>query len=72
VPAIIISPYVQPRFIDHTLYDFTSVLRFIEDRFNLKALTDRDKNANSLGQSLNLAQQPLAPFLIKGVPGLTP
>jgi phospholipase C len=72
VPAIIVSPYVQPGLIDHTLYDFTSVLRFIEDRFNLKALTDRDKNANSLGQSLNLTQKPLAPFLIKGAPGLAP
>jgi phospholipase C len=65
VPAIIISPYVQPGFIDHTLYDFTSVLRFIEERFNLKPLTDRDKDANSFARSLNLKQQ-LAPFLIKG------
>ena len=69
VPALIISPYARPGFIDHTLYDFTSVLRFIEDRFNLKPLTDRDKNANSFEQSLNLKQQPLAPFLIKATPG---
>jgi phospholipase C len=68
VPAIIISPYGRPGFIDHTLYDFTSVLRFIEDRFNLKSLTDRDKNANSFEQSLNLKQQPLTPFLIKNMP----
>ena len=72
VPAIIVSPYAQPGFIDHTLYDFTSVLRFIEDRFNLKPLTERDKNANNLAQSLNLKQQPLSPFLIKGKLGLTP
>ena len=69
VPAIIVSPYAKPGSIDHTVYDFTSVLRFIEDRFNLKPLTDRDKNANSLAQSLNLTQQPLAPFLIKGALG---
>jgi len=68
VPALIISPYARPGFIDHTLYDFTSVLRFIEDRFNLKPLTDRDKNANSFEQSLNLKQQPLAPFLIRATP----
>ena len=65
VPAIIISPYSQAGLVDHTEYDFTSVLRFIEDRFTLSPLTDRDKNANSLKQSLKLTQQPLTPFLIK-------
>jgi len=71
VPCIIVSPYAQAGLIDHTQYDFTSVLRFIEDRFTLKPLTDRDKNANSLQQSLNLTQQPLAPFLIKEALGLS-
>jgi phospholipase C len=64
VPALVISPYGVAGFIDKTQYDFTSVLRFIEDRFNLQPLTSRDRKANSLKQSLYLSQNPLAPFLI--------
>ena len=35
VPMLIISPYAQPGYISHTQYEFSSVLKFIEDRFNL-------------------------------------
>jgi len=64
VPALIISPYARRGHIDHTQYDFTSVLRFIEERFNLPPLTARDRSANSLARSLDLAQQALEPLLI--------
>jgi phospholipase C len=64
VPALVISPYGVTGFIDKTQYDFTSVLRFIEDRFSLQPLTLRDSETNSLGQNLYLSQIPLAPFLI--------
>lgn len=65
VPTIIISPYARPGHIDSTQYDFTSVLKFIEERHHLKPLTDRDKNANSLARSLDLTRQPSQPFLIR-------
>jgi hypothetical protein len=45
-------------------HDFTSVLRFIEDRFHVASLTTRDAQAASPAQTLNLSQAPLAPFLI--------
>jgi phospholipase C len=64
VPAIVVSPYVHPGFIDHTPYEFCSVLHFIEDRFQLHPLTARDQQANSLGLALDPSQKPLAPFLI--------
>lgn len=64
VPAIIVSPYARPQYIDHTQYDFTSVLRYIEDRFHLHALTPRDQRATSLAAGLDLHQTPLPPFLI--------
>jgi phospholipase C len=64
VPTLVLSPYSRRGNIDHTQYDFTSVLRFIEDRFQLDPLTARDRNANSLGQSLDLAREPRRPFLI--------
>jgi phospholipase C len=38
VPAIIVSPYAKRGFVDHTLYDTTSILRFITRRFDLPEL----------------------------------
>jgi phospholipase C len=64
VPAIVISPYAKAGYVDHTEYDFTSVLRTIENQFNLQPLTTRDSKANDLHKSLNLSQRPLPPFLI--------
>ena len=37
VPMIIISPYSKKGFVDHTPYDTTSILKFIETRWNLRA-----------------------------------
>jgi phospholipase C len=34
--------------VSHTVYDHTSVLRFIETRFDLPALTNRDANADPM------------------------
>jgi phospholipase C len=48
VPAIVVSPYAKPHFVSHTVYDHTSILRFIETRFGLPALTKRDKAANPM------------------------
>jgi acid phosphatase len=38
IPAIIISPFAKRRHVDHTLYDTTSILRFITERFDLPVL----------------------------------
>jgi phospholipase C len=48
VPLIVVSPYAKPHYIGHDVYDHTSILRFIEARFKLPALTARDANANPL------------------------
>jgi phospholipase C len=47
VPAVVVSPWIERGIIDSTLYDHTSILRTLEERFNLAALTDRDRVANS-------------------------
>ncbi|HZU08020.1 MAG TPA: alkaline phosphatase family protein [Chloroflexota bacterium] len=36
VPALIISPHANQSFVDHTFYDTTSVLRFIETRWGFR------------------------------------
>ena len=48
MPTIVISPYARKHFVSHTTYDHTSILRFIEKRFRLPALTKRDKAANPM------------------------
>ena len=64
VPALIISPYAKPGFLDHTVYDFESTLKFVEWRFSLPALTARDADANNLLNAFNFNQKPLAPLII--------
>jgi acid phosphatase len=38
IPAIIVSPYARRGYVDHTLYDTGSILRFITKRFDLPML----------------------------------
>ncbi len=45
VPFIVVSPYARAHYVSHTVYDHTSITRFIEARFGLPALTARDANA---------------------------
>ena len=67
IPAFIISPYAKKGFVDHTLYDTTSILRFITKRFDLPALpgfAERDAALKAHGEppmgdltgALNVAQ----------------
>ena len=48
VPTLIVSPFAKKGFVDHTPYDTTSILKFIEVRFGLKPLGPRDAKANDL------------------------
>jgi phospholipase C len=64
VPMIIISPYALQGHISHTEYEFSSVLKFIEERFNLPFLTNRDAGANDMLDSFNFSQSPLPPLIL--------
>ena len=55
IPAIIISPYAKRGFIDHTTYDTTSILAFIEHRFGLTPLGARDSAANDLSSAFEIS-----------------
>ena len=54
VPTIVISPFAGRGFIDHTQYDTTSILKLIEQRFDLQPLSTRDAAAASLLPALKL------------------
>jgi phospholipase C len=45
VPMFAISPYAKRGYVSHVTTDHTSILRFVEAVFHLRALTHRDANA---------------------------
>jgi len=48
VPVVVVSPFARKHFVSHVVHDHTSILRFIETRFDLPALTRRDANADPM------------------------
>jgi len=48
VPTLVIAPFARKRWIDHHVYDTTSILALIEHRWDLAALSDRDAHALDL------------------------
>ncbi len=64
VPMIVISPYAKQHYVSHYTYDFTSVLKFIEQRWHLKHLTPRDGRANNMADCFDFSQPPAPPLVI--------
>jgi phospholipase C len=54
VPTLVVSPFAKRGVVDHTPYDSTSILKLIEERYDLQALGARDAAANDLTNALNL------------------
>jgi phospholipase C len=65
VPLIIISPYSKKGHISHTTYEFSSFLTFVEHRFSLRSLTDRDLKANDMLDSFDFSQSPHPPLFLQ-------
>lgn len=42
VPMIVVSPFAKPHFVSHVPRDYTAILAFIEETFNVPSLTARD------------------------------
>jgi phospholipase C len=57
---VIASPYARRRTVDHTVYDTTSILKFIETRWKLAPLSTRDAAANDLTAAFDFTQTPSA------------
>ncbi len=64
LPMIVISPYVTAH-VEHTQYETTSILKFIETNWGLKNLGQEDKRATSIGTAFNFTQTP-RPFQVIG------
>jgi phospholipase C len=59
VPLIIVSPYAKPAYISHVTHDFGSVLKFIEETFNLPSLGYADGPADDLADCFDFNRAPL-------------
>jgi phospholipase C len=58
VPFMVVSPYTRAHYVSHTVYDHTSLLRFVEARFGLPAMTARDANATPPMDLFDFAHPP--------------
>jgi phospholipase C len=58
VPAVIVSPYARPNYVSHKIRDHTAILKFIEKKWNIGALTFRDANADDLHDCLDFLSPP--------------
>ena len=71
VPFLVISPYAHARanagtnaHVDHTMLEFSSVLRFAEQNFNLPSLGRRDATAGDVLNSLDFTQVHEQPLIL--------
>jgi phospholipase C len=62
VPMLIISPYVKPH-VEHLVYQFGSVLHFIEDNWGLGTLGRNDAHSNSIRGAFDFNMKP-RPFKV--------
>ena len=60
VPMMVVSPFAKKHFVSHEVYDHTSILRFVEARFVLPAITERDANARAPWDMFDFAGAPHA------------
>jgi phospholipase C len=70
-PLLLISPYAKKNFVDHSVTDLTSILRFIEDNWNLGRIGDQslDVAAGSLENMLDFEQFRREPLILDPATG---
>jgi phospholipase C len=72
VPAVVVSPYARRGYVSHRVYDHTSILAFLERKWNLTAMTYRDANANDLRDFLDLQAMSRGKPTFPELPALAP
>lgn len=58
VGMIVASPYVPPNEISHTVYGFGSIVKFIEETWNLPSLGTTDQSSTSISNMFVFTQKP--------------
>jgi len=59
VPLIVVSPYAKAAYVSHVTHDFGSILKFIEENYNLPSLGYADARADNLSDCFDYSQKPL-------------
>ncbi len=73
VPTLVISPYARPDYVSNVVQDHTSILAFIERKWNLPAMTFRDANADAMTDYFDLTRPAFAkPPPLAAAPALAP
>jgi len=57
-------PYARQGYVSHTVYEFSSLLKFVENRYKLAPLTRRDSLANNVLTASTSVRQPLSPLVL--------
>jgi phospholipase C len=60
VPMLVASPWSKPGYVSHTVTDNTSILRLLQARFELPAMTHRDANAWPILDFFDFSKQSFA------------
>src|SRR4029453_16049470 len=72
VPGFVISPYAKADYVSSVVHDPTSILKFIETKWNLGAMPYRDANADDLLDCLDFANPGFLDPPTLPEPGLPP
>src|SRR6202022_392841 len=56
VPTLVISPLAKHGYVDHNIYDTSSILALIEHRWDLEPLSTRDAAANDMHDAFDFKQ----------------
>ena len=65
VPMLVISPFAKAGYISHTVYEHSSILKFVETRYKLQPLTSRDAAASNMLDTFDFDQQPRSPLILQ-------
>jgi phospholipase C len=58
VPCVVISPFAKRDFVSHVVHEHTSLLKFVETKWNLPAMTYRDANAGAMLEFFDFSRRP--------------
>jgi phospholipase C len=73
VPLIVISPWARKAYVSNVVQDHTSILAFVERKWNLPALTFRDANADAMTDYFDFSKPAFAkPPPLAAAPSLNP
>ena len=68
VPALLVSPYAKRGVVDHTVLDYTAMLKFIESNWQLAPLSTRDQQSAGIVSAFDFsapARPPVLPALTR-------